>query len=108
MRHASASLLALLLASAALGCAAPRAQAVAEADARVQPAAQRGAELYGRYCTGCHAAAARTARSGRSAPWLMHVQARLAMGSPAWAPEALTRADARLIADYLDRAGAER
>ena len=110
MRHASVPLLVALLGCAAFGCASPRAQALAEdAPAAAAPVAQRGAELYGRYCTGCHAANLRASNVHGSAPALMHIQARVGMATmPSWVSEALTREDARQIVDYLDARRATR
>jgi mono/diheme cytochrome c family protein len=110
MRHASASLLAVLLACAAFGCATPRAEALADDSSHApQPTPQRGAELYGRYCTGCHASAVRAASARSGAPWLMHIQARVAMGStPSWPADSLASEDARQIVNYLDAAAASR
>ena len=110
MRHAAVPLLAVLLGCAASGCASPGAEALAEeAAAPTTPASQRGAELYGRYCTGCHAANLRAGNVHESAPAIMHIQARVGMATmPSWAPEALTREDARQIVDYLDARRATR
>jgi cytochrome c5 len=110
MRHASARLLAVLLACTAFGCAAPRAQPLAQASAHPAAAApERGAELYGRYCTGCHAGAVRTQIARAGAPWLMHIQARVGMGTmPAGVSDAVAGEDARLIVDYLDASRASR
>lgn len=104
MRHASVPLLAVLVACVALGCATPRAEALAgDAPAGSPVPAQRGAELYGRYCTGCHAADLRASNGRGAAPALMHIQARIGMATmPSWPSEALTRDDARRIVDYLD------
>ena len=104
MRRASVPLLAVLVACAAFGCASPGAEALArDASAASPVAAQRGAELYGRYCTGCHAANLRASNARDGAPALMHIQARIGMATmPSWLPEALTREDARRIVDYLD------
>lgn len=104
MRHASVPLLAALLAATSFGCASPRAEVVSQDPSAVPVAtAQRGAELYGRYCTGCHAANLRASNASAPAPALMHIQARLGMGTMAsWFSEALTRDDARQIVDYLD------
>jgi cytochrome c5 len=106
MRHASPLLVLSLLACAASGCVTPRADAVAQEPRYVAAAApQRGAELYGRYCTGCHAGAVRTNIARAGAPWLMHIQARVGMGTmPAEISETVTWEDARLIVDYLDSA----
>ena len=110
MRHASVPLLAVLLACAAFGCASPRAETLAQdAPAAATPAAQRGAELYGRYCTGCHSANLRASNAHGAAPAIMHIQARVGMATmPSWVPEAITREDARQIVDYLDARGATR
>jgi cytochrome c5 len=104
MRHASPLLAAVLLACSGFGCAAPAAQPVAQEPLYVATATpQRGAELYGRYCTGCHAGAVRTIVARPGAPWLMHIQARVGMGTmPSEISETVTREDARLIVDYLD------
>jgi len=103
MRHASALLAALLLGCAASGCAAPTVQTATEPQPVASASPQRGAELYGRYCTGCHAGAVRTNIARAGAPWLMHIQARVGMGTmPAGISETVTREDARLIVDYLD------
>jgi len=106
MRHASPLLAVLLLSCSAAGCAATGIEPVANASPYVAtPAPQRGAELYGRYCTGCHAGAVHTQVARAGAPWLMHIQARVGMGTmPAGISEAVTREDARLIVDYLDSA----
>src|SRR4051812_39136059 len=103
MRHASPLLVAVLLACLAYGCATPRAAPLAEQPQYVATAApHRGAELYGRYCTGCHAGAVRTNIARAGAPWLMHIQARVGMGTmPAGISETVTHEDARLIVDYL-------
>jgi len=108
MRHASVPLLFAFLGCAAFGCAGPHADLAA--DAAASPAGtQRGAELYGRYCTGCHAANLRASNAHDGAPALMHIQARVGMATmPAWVSEALTRDDAREIVDYLDARRATR
>jgi mono/diheme cytochrome c family protein len=110
MRHASACLLASIVACAGFGCAMPRAVAVAEdMPSAVPDAVPRGAELYGRYCTSCHAGAARTGLARTGAPWLMHIQARVGMGSmPSWLSDTIASEDAREIVDYLDAAHAAR
>jgi mono/diheme cytochrome c family protein len=110
MRHASVPLLVVLLGCAAFGCASPRAEALGEdASAAATPAVQRGAELYGRYCTGCHAANLRATGAQGNGSALMHIQARVGMATmPSWVAEALTREDARQIVDYLDARGATR
>jgi mono/diheme cytochrome c family protein len=104
MRHASPLLAAVLLACSAFGCVTPRAELAAQEPRYVATAApQRGAELYGTYCTGCHAGAVRTNMARAGAPWLMHIQARVGMGTvPSGISETVTREDARLIVDYLD------
>ena len=104
MRHAFALLAALLLASTTSGCAAPAGEPIALEPQHVASAApQSGAELYGRYCTGCHAGAVRTNVARAGAPWLMHIQARVGMGTmPGGISETVTREDTRLIVDYLD------
>ena len=104
MRHASCLLGPILLACTVPGCAAPPVRAVvADPPPVVSAAPQRGAELYGKYCTGCHAGAVRTNIARAGAPWLMHIQARVAMTTmPAGISETVTREDARLIVDYLD------
>lgn len=109
MRHASIPLLAVFLGCAAIGCASPRAEALADNATAVAPPAERGAELYGRYCTGCHAANLRASNAHGGAPALMHIQARVGMATmPSFVSEALTREDARQIVDYLDARGATR
>ena len=109
MRHASVALLAALLGCAAFGCASPRAQVLARDAPAAAPVAHRGAELYGRYCTGCHAANLRASNAEGSAPALMHIQARVGMATmPSWVSETLTRDDAREIVDYLDARRAPR
>jgi cytochrome c5 len=110
MRHASPLLAASLLACLACGCATPRAQTVAREPRYVAAAEpQRGAELYGRYCTSCHAGAVRTNIARAGAPWLMHIQARVGMATmPAGISDTVTSEDARLIVDYLDSAPATR
>jgi mono/diheme cytochrome c family protein len=104
MRRASLLLAPLLLAFTVSGCATPPVEAaVGEPPSLASAAPQRGAELYGRYCTGCHAGAVRTNIARAGAPWLMHIQARVGMGTiPAGISETVTREDARLIVDYLD------
>ena len=107
MRPASVLLAPILLACTLPGCAAaPSMQAaIAESQPVASAEPQRGAELYGRYCTGCHAGAVRTKVARAGAPWLMHIQARVGMGTmPAGISETVTREDARLIVDYLDSA----
>lgn len=107
MRHASVPLVAVLLGCAAFGCANPRAEALAQDAPAATPAPERGAELYGRYCTGCHATNLRAGKVHGSAPALMHIQARVGMATiPSWVSETLTRDDARQIVDYLDARGA--
>jgi mono/diheme cytochrome c family protein len=103
MRRASAALLTVVLACAVFGCAAPAAPVGADDGARARPVrADRGAELYGRYCTGCHAPSLRGTQVAANAPWLMHIQARVGMGTmPSGISETLMREDARLIVDYL-------
>lgn len=105
MRHASVPLLVVLLGFATFGCASPLAQDAPAAT----PGAQRGAELYGRYCTGCHAANLRAGNAHDGAPALMHIQARVGMATmPSWVSETLTREEAREIVDYLDARRATR
>jgi cytochrome c5 len=104
MRPASA-VLASLLACVVCACASAPADTLAreEPHAAAVPASARGAELYGRYCTGCHAGAVRTNLAQGGAPWLMHIQARVGMGAmPSLFSEPLTREDTREIVDYLD------
>jgi cytochrome c5 len=113
MRPAFPALLfALMLASTSLGCTAPGAEASLAANDEPHAVAatpQRGAELYGRYCTGCHAGAVRTSLARDGAPWLMHIQARVGMGTmPSSIPEALTHDDVRQIVDYLDASRSSR
>jgi len=109
MRPAAVPLLAVLLGCAASGCATPRAEALVEDAPAATPASQRGAELYGRYCTGCHASNLRAGNVHDTAPAFMHIQARVGMATmPSWAPDALTREDARQIVDYLDARRAPR
>lgn len=108
MRHAF-PLAVLFLSCAAAGCAASGPERLADATPHVtSPAPQRGAELYGRYCTGCHAGAVHTQVARTGAPWLMHIQARVGMGTTAGLPDTVTREDTRLIVDYLDSAPAPR
>ncbi|HZZ94297.1 MAG TPA: cytochrome c [Usitatibacter sp.] len=110
MRHASACLLAVMVACVGSGCAMPRAEAIAYDVPHAAPnAAPRGAELYGQYCTGCHAGAARTGLARSGAPWLMHIQARVGMGTmPSGLSDTIAAEDAREIVDYLDAARAAR
>ena len=104
MRRASPLLFGFFIACAVSGCATARTEAVPQAPELVSVAApQRGAELYGRYCTGCHSGAVRTNIARAGAPFLMHIQARVGMGTmPAGISETVTSEDARLIVDYLD------
>jgi len=108
MRHAPVPLLLALLGYAAFGCVGPRADLAGDAPTPTA-GAQRGAELYGRYCTGCHTANLRASNAHGGAPALMHIQARVGMATmPAWVSETLTRDDAREIVDYLDARRATR
>jgi mono/diheme cytochrome c family protein len=109
MRHAPVPLLAVLLACAAFGCATPRVEALAVDAPAATSGAQRGAELYGRYCTGCHAANLRASKARDTDSAFMHIQARVGMATmPSWVAEPLTRDDARRIVDYLDAGGSTR
>ena len=109
MRPASVPLLVLLLGWALLACAGPRAETLAQnAPIGADTGAERGAELYGRYCTGCHASNLRGSNARGSPAALMHIQARVGMATLSSVPETVTRDDARRIVDYLGAGGTTR
>jgi cytochrome c5 len=112
MRYATVPLaLSLAMLCIDAGCAGTREADVYGAAAMEPVAMQRGSELYGRYCEGCHAGqgAMRPALDRAGSPALMHIQARVGMAAvPTWLAETLTHDDARLIVEYLGAAPAAR